>query len=435
MKKQISLRLFITLTFLALIVLFVVCYSVLSRYFHIRQLHHVTHSNMEKAAQIYLKVISKEHRGKAREFGEYIVTDDRQQLPPEIQTVIEGSETSENFLVKKEHSGWLRPPESISFLYRFSEDGKDYFMTRRVTKPSHLSSVAKNSADNRHLFFLITTCIVGFLGIVILLIVQRVFRPITALNQWTRTLDTKSLNSPPPDFSYPELNELAGLIQTSLSSVQAGLEREHAFLRHASHELRTPIAIIQNNIELLHKLEETNTPAQQKMKDSVIERISRAGMNMQQLTETLLWLSKKEIGSLPDSEVELESLIRELAEELKYLLERKDVRLKVSTSPCILRLPEFPLRIVLGNLIRNSFQHILEGDITIEQHNNRITISNSRPPAESSESDLGFGLGLQLTAQLAEKLRWHYSNDVEGSINIARLELQNEHTSGSGSGL
>ena len=73
-------------------------------------------------------------------------------------------------------------------------------------------------------------------------------------------------------------------------------------------------------------------------------------------------------------------------------------------------LAEIPARIILANLIRNAFQHTNQGEITIQQTGNTVIITNTETHAESEAAtqDLGFGLGIQLTAQLAEKLAWDY---------------------------
>ena len=193
--------------------------------------------------------------------------------------------------------------------------------------------------------------------------------------------------------------------------MQESLDREHRFLHYASHELRTPITIIRNNIELLHKIKEHTDPKRVAQQAKVIERIDRASLNMQYLTETLLWLSRNEMQTLPCKQLELDSLLGEMVDEMKYLLDRKDIELKVEKHSCIVFLPEFPVRIVLGNLIRNAFQHTWEGCITIRQQDNRVVVFNPQSPAGADQNELGFGLGLQLTTQLIQKLGWKYIDE------------------------
>ncbi|QBM17966.1 hypothetical protein MARI_20900 [Marinobacter sp. JH2] len=125
---------------------------------------------------------------------------------------------------------------------------------------------------------------------------------------WTHSLDNDKLSDPVPDFSYPELNEMAELIRNSLSSVQQAVDRERRFLRHASHELRTPISTIRSNIELHRKL----TQKREKFEDeqNIVDRIDRASLTMKHLTETLLWLNHEPDMPLQSEATDLPELIR-----------------------------------------------------------------------------------------------------------------------------
>ena len=250
------------------------------------------------------------------------------------------------------------------------------------------------------------------------------------LGQWARDLESANLQDPLPDFRYPELNELASLVRASLSSQKDSLEREHRFLRHSSHELRTPISVMRSGIELIRSLPPEQAPAARSMLASIIDRLDRASLNMKHLTETLLWLSRDEPIDLPTRPIALDQLVQDAVEEHRYLLRDKDVSLSVTTSPTTLEQSEVALRMVLGNLIRNAFQHTWAGDVTLRQQGNTVFIDNlqhadrqdddsndrhepgSDSPAAPADTgdDLGFGLGLELTAQLTERLGWHYHN-------------------------
>jgi signal transduction histidine kinase len=143
----------------------------------------------------------------------------------------------------------------------------------------------------------------------------------------------------------------------------------------------------------------------------VIERVDRASLTMQHVTETLLWLSRNDNASLPEQIVDLAAFIEHLVEEVDYL--RNDaITVSLTTTPCDVLLPEPAARIVLSNLIRNAFQHTYHGTITITQRGNRVEIINMLAEPEPKQDNLGFGLGLQLTAQLSEKLGWNYFNEA-----------------------
>ena len=232
--------------------------------------------------------------------------------------------------------------------------GSDIYYVVHLASSDKVSPLIGNKGKD-NLLILLGISLLTALGIAALvwMLLKRVERPVKSLGWWAHGLDAERLKAPAPDFIYPELNELARLIQESLSSVQDSLDREHKFLRHASHELRTPISVIRNNFELLKRLNEsaldfTDTDmtgtdpnkiarrAQQKNK--IIDRIDRASLTMKHLTQTLLWLGQDEQVPLPVADINLEQLVQYLAEEAGYLIRDKDVEVILDTVPAVMTL-------------------------------------------------------------------------------------------------
>lgn len=411
MKRQLSLKLFIVLAFLSFGIVLVIGYSLLSAHYFVRGMDSITASNMEEAAVSYLKSIPATQRKTLNSFSGYQIAEQWQQMPGEIRQAFAQPPSESGILLKHDDSGGFAPPDIIYFAMQYKQGNNTLFVSRRLSRSTASKLVGRNAARSMQLLLLISLSIAVTLAVIIALLLKRVSRPVKALGQWARDLDSDRLNLPPPDFSYPELNEFAVLIRSSLSSVQESLEREHRFLRYTSHELRTPIAVIRNNIELIRKLK--GSPSQKWSPPQLqgINRIDRASLTMQHLTETLLWLSRDLAVSLQEQQVDLDEMIRQLVEEMRYLLNKKDVKLELKTEPCTLLLPESPARIVLGNLIRNAFQHTWQGRVTISQHSNLVEITNEQSGEAEDSQDLGFGLGLQLTAELTAKLGWAYADE------------------------
>ncbi len=427
MKKQISLKLFVILTFFLLILVLVAGYSLLSAHYYHMGMDNITGNNMEQVARSYLKLDPPANRQQVEDYKHFKIFGDWNQVPSELRDLF-GTEPPELGLsIKGMHSRWYRPPDFMYFVYLYQDKNDTLFITRRGTRATAPPLIGRNVAESRKLLLGISVSIIGLLGITILLLLRSVSRPAASLGQWAKSLNVDNLKEPPPDFSYPELNDLAQLIRTSLSSVQESLDREHSFLRHASHELRTPITIMRNNVELFNKIKESNDPERSVQQERVMERIDRASLNMQYLTETLLWLSRQEIQTLPCKQLELDSLLEELVDEMRYLLDRKKVELKVEINPCSVVLPEFPVRIVLGNLIRNAFQHTWEGCITIHQQANQVVICNPQTPIDQRQNELGFGLGLKLTTQLTQKLDWKYVDESTPYLRQVSVVLGDGH--------
>ncbi len=421
MKRQLSLKWFVVLSFLSLAIVLVIGYSLLSAHFFVRGMDNIVAGNMHQVVESYVAALPDEQRRGMTTFSGYQISRNWQQMPEEIRRTFTEPVKAET-MSKHDESGWFQPPDKILFVMRsVTSSGESYFISRSVSRATAPPQGGGTAARSMRLLLTLSLCIALLLAIIIRLLIKQVAQPVGALGCWARSLNEKNLHREPPDFSYPELNELAKLIRASLSSVQEALEREHRFLRHSSHELRTPISVIRNNVELLHKLRDNGTEAK---RIQAVDRIDRAGRTMKHLTETLLWLSREADDELPRDKVRLDRLLRELIEEQGYLSADKQIALQLSTTPYEVSVPGIPARIVLGNLIRNAFQHTWQGTIKLEQRQGGIEISN--PLAEgggAAAEDLGFGLGLQLIEQLSERMHWSCHRRVENGRYRVTIKL------------
>ncbi len=86
-------------------------------------------------------------------------------------------------------------------------------------------------------------------------------------------------------------------------------------------------------------------------------------------------------------------------------------------------LPEAAARIVLGNVVRNAFQHTLRGIIHISQHGGVVEVVNYMARESDLAGDIGFGLGLELTRRLTARLDWLYTSQAFPGRNVVTVRL------------
>ncbi len=425
MKKPISLKLSISLAVLFLGIAIVFAYSLISRHFFFLGMDNIVAANLERAAETYIDATRSGSNRQNTAPNGYIISHEWQQQPEIIQQTFKQPKQS-NQLYKHTFSAVFTPPEVMYFVIKLTIDDESVFVSRTAAAADASRMVWRNIRNSVNLLLIISSISIVILALVIWLILRRVSQPISQLVHWMHSLNTKTLANQPPDFYYPELNEMADLIRNSLTSSQQSLEREERFLGFASHELRTPISIIRNNIELLAKLKQSKNMASDAKFDHVIERIDRASLTMKHLSETLLWLSRDNNENLSQQTFKLDQQIEQLVSEMQYLLSNKPVELRLDLSPCDISQSQVATQIVLGNLIRNAFQHTWEGEVLIRQRGHHISIENHCQhfdSANESNSEQGFGLGLQLTEQLCQKLHWHYLNTIQQDGHIVTLTL------------
>ncbi|QZI71765.1 HAMP domain-containing histidine kinase [Pseudomonas protegens] len=238
--------------------------------------------------------------------------------------------------------------------------------------------------------------------IIIVLLVWWLVRPLERLAQWSSTLkDADAVSGQRPNFGFKEFNVLADALAQSVQQVQAASLREGRLLRYTSHELRTPLAVLKANIELLTLQSGGVLPPP-------LQRIERSVLNMQRIAETLLWMSRELPEPLPEEPIDMSGLVTELIEEHRYLIGTRDIELllDISSTPC--RLPLTACRIVVGNFLRNALQYADEGSVEINFDYPQLRIVNRIREAKQLEpsNDFGYGLGLELMRQLSARLGW-----------------------------
>ncbi|MEC8297934.1 MAG: HAMP domain-containing sensor histidine kinase [Pseudomonadota bacterium] len=317
---------------------------------------------------------------------------------------------------------WFSRPISAHFAVLVPlENGESRYVTQVFVAPP---SDGKKHFRINHVIY---SAIVGVVALVsffvaLLFLMRSVSRPIESLQRWAASLDEQELDKPIPEFRYKELNALAGMIHGSLQNVRNTLNREREFVNHASHELRTPIAVIRSSAALLHRvIDSENTKG-----NNALARVDHASKTMADLTETLLWLGRNEEAALPKEKVNLKAMVEALSQDLMYLLSGKDVSVQLQLSDCELTLAKTASEIVIGNVIRNAYQHTQQGRVTISLSDATLTVLNEEDGLEEealnekgqatlsaptiSELDGGFGIGLKLIDKLCAKLEWEYSH-------------------------
>jgi len=306
---------------------------------------------------------------------------------------------------------YIAPPEKAYSLMVVERDNKQIYISRFNERlRQHLNAKYGFAIDP-----MVWVLIVGCAGITLfvmtlLTIFKKVALPMESLQQWAKTLKINDLSAPLPDFKFKELNSLASLIHQNLVSVAQSIKREQSFLNYASHELRTPIAVLRSNSALLEKVNPTPSDKERIIRD----RIERASLTMKSMTETLLWLSREGETKMSVESVCLGELVEHVTHELNYLLAGKSVEVNLKVDQQLIELAKTPGVIVLNNLIRNAFQHTQSGHVEIVQQGHQVVITNiesSTNDHNQTNDELGFGLGMLLVEKLTKQFNWRYTTE------------------------
>jgi signal transduction histidine kinase len=242
----------------------------------------------------------------------------------------------------------------------------------------------------------------------------RVISPVSVLASRVQALEPEAMHSPlGADFPRDELGALARAFDRYLARLGAFIERERAFTADVSHELRTPLSIIQGAAEIQE--EDDSLTERQRAR---AQRVQRAAQDMAEITTALLVLAREQrVGSAPPASVA--KLVQEAVERHRHLLAGKStgVKLQVDADPRPTA-DRALLLIVVGNLIRNAFQHTDQGEVNIHLTADQLRITDTgRGIAEAELEHIfqrhykgsdsrGEGIGLSLTKRICDRYGW-----------------------------
>lgn len=232
-----------------------------------------------------------------------------------------------------------------------------------------------------------------------------------------------------------ELRVIADAFNDYLNRSERFVERERAFINSASHELRTPIAVIGGAARLAHDQDGMPPAAREQM-----QRILRNVRQIEQLISLLLILAKdpERLAAVSDT-VSLDELLPEIVEDHRHLTEGKHLALRTATLPSVrITAPVAIVQAAIGNLLRNAIENSDRGVIDIRlDADATVTIADpghgmspeeiSRIYAQMARGQArdGGGIGLDLIARLCEHLGWHLDIDSAPERGtVARLHFR-----------
>ncbi|MFC6103941.1 HAMP domain-containing sensor histidine kinase [Olivibacter domesticus] len=268
--------------------------------------------------------------------------------------------------------------------------------------------------------FLVIGLVLSFL--LTLLLAKKTFRPFAMLIQNVSTISANNLherliiNSAEKD----ELSELTQAFNHFLERLEKGVKSQHNFLKHASHELKTPLASIIGHLEVTLSRPRENTEYREKM-----QALYTDALHIKSILEGLLVLSGLESShNTPFSSFRLDELLWDILEKISMNNPDAIMQLNlqdIENKPELLEIyaNRDLLMIAIGNLIDNAlkFSHNQPIDISLNEHEGRLCIAIADQGIGIEESELnnifnlfyrsaknmaipGHGIGLHLSKQI-----------------------------------
>jgi heavy metal sensor kinase len=186
---------------------------------------------------------------------------------------------------------------------------------------------------------------------------RRALRPVDEITTVARSISVTSLSKRlPVTRTGDEIQRLSEAWNDVLVRLEAAVGRIQQFTADASHELRTPVALIRSTAELMLRRERTPDEYRRALQD-----IEREAERMTALTGSMLELARDDAGApaIPLRPMDLNIAVQQVLELSAPFAQEKGVELHASliARPAVARVNDAGIRRLLLILIDNALKH------------------------------------------------------------------------------
>lgn len=243
---------------------------------------------------------------------------------------------------------------------------------------------------------------------------KRIFAPIKNLTETARNLTVTNLHSErlPVRGTQKELRELTQVFNEMLDRLELSYESQKQFVSNASHELRTPIAVIQGYSRMLSRWGASDPD----ILNEAVEAIGDESKAMQELVEKLLFLSRHDRKTLKVQKewFSMGEVVEDMVKETRMVTTNRIIKASLIQNVSVYGDDQL-LKQAIRVLIDNAIKYSDEGDtITIgcENRNGNCVLT---------VEDTGRGMKKEDVDHMFE--RFYRSDDIRGKIDGHGLGL------------
>jgi len=188
-----------------------------------------------------------------------------------------------------------------------------------------------------------------------------------------------------------ELGSLAQSFDAMLDRLEEGFARERQFISDASHELKTPLTVINANAQMLQRWADRDP----QIRADSLRAIGDESASLSSMVNGMLLLAKAESGDdIPREPVALEDAIAEAVHIVQPRAREKGLALEFRAPG-----PDAPRTMVLGdaNLLRQLFTNLIDNAVKFTETGS-IEVTLERQEGRAMVEVLDTGVGIEAEA-------------------------------------
>ncbi|MEB0262218.1 MULTISPECIES: HAMP domain-containing sensor histidine kinase [unclassified Mucilaginibacter] len=206
-----------------------------------------------------------------------------------------------------------------------------------------------------------------------------------------------------------EFTELNQAVISMADRVKSDYQNLKGFTENASHELMTPISIINSKLDTLLQTDEF-TDKQSKLLNDIYGTVTR----LTRLNKSMLLLAKIENGLIKDiHDVDIKEVLEECLYQHEEMIQQLNIKLASDLHDKKIHANKSLIEILLNNLLSNAIRHNYHnGQLSVILDAQKLTITNTGKGSfnfdqvlkrfHKSDGSEGIGLGLTLCKQICD---------------------------------
>ena len=253
--------------------------------------------------------------------------------------------------------------------------------------------VYNNKADYRKNSLIISAVLALLGGVATYFISGHALRPIREFSDKIEKVQAQNLaDSRIEENQVKELNQLSVSYNRMLERLSDAFEIQRQFTANAAHELRTPLALMQVQLDLYHS---NSHPDNDTDTVQMIKMVTEQNDRLNKMVKTLLDMSELQtVGR--DDEIILDALVDEVLEDLEPLAEGKNIRLIGKCKDITMVGSDILIYRLVYNLVENAIKYNHSGG--------QVTVTADRKEKHVylSVEDTGTGIPEELKERVFE---------------------------------
>ena len=235
--------------------------------------------------------------------------------------------------------------------------------------------VYNNKADYKKSSLLFSTLLSLLGGVITFFISGHALKPLCDFSKKIEEVQAQNLsNSRIEENNFSELNQLSISYNKMLERLSEAFKLQRQFTANAAHELRTPLAVMQLQIDLYNssKHPDNDTSAQQTI-SMITEQTERLG----KMVRTLLDMSELQTIAR-DEEIAISALVEEVLADLEPLEQEKGINLIEKGDNVLLMGSDILIYRLVYNLVENAIKYnFSDGTVTVtaKQQNSQLHLT------------------------------------------------------------